>query len=1466
MASIKSLARLVLLPDEKGIPLFACSCRRTCLEPLSSSPSPLLFASYSSILSHEVSFPSRPPRSRRSNPSSLSTLSSSCSSPSPSATSLASSDSLSSATVPFISFHLRSRYVSVPLSSLLKYELSGHLQSSFSSSRCIVSTSSTSLPHAPALRSRQSRASNVYGQHASGEGQQKKEMKKKKFILIELLKRPEKVNKDGQILSKMIEGVKEKREGHAAAQLMNALASSSSTCRFFSPSMFIHALSFLQQKKWLPCLSPDIIQKRNQRILLSLQTQSSTLLSPKHMPISRAAKDDSLSHPSSSLGDIQRVLIEHLNALSHTDFCLTFRLLTSSSFSPSPIEWRYLLTQLKIRIPHLDVSSLSQIALSLVQTLPSSASCKESSIGLQKRERNEQVRSEDSLKHIHHSIACSQGQRLGAEQGEGYDMRGDVAPMLFSAKSFNKNERQSIEETSGEKKMKISYSLCDGRLEREIVERILKELLPSKEVSLGRVSSSMNMDRNQSQGRSLQKGSDEDEEDLEWKKGSASASSSTVTICSTEGASVCTAPPVSLIIAACGRLVDLSIAERIELKEILKQVVAHARDHDDPEGKNGRIGKKSRTTEEETFPRKTRSRDEGDDPSRRRRGKSKATADAEEREKVGEIDEGRSDMDKARQETTTAIPKGENGESKIENASCASLDMTSASKDIDRVLGELLHVPTAMSALQSSDVFLFLDCLDGVYRHLTRFTDAQLAAFSRRVALVLFEKKTTQVDNPHNDTNELTETIDGFQLLTLFFLDRLPSMPLRKQSVFRSLLISLLRNHPSALQPSLPILSSSFLIHMHPLLIKQTDNLWSGVDPLSPRYSSFLKYSLSNTEFSSLILDISRIFHLAFSTSYTCQELIFSSSKKRTTLDSSSSPSSSCHSLSLSLQSLVTGKNFDSKLHAAWRVFSRSIHRAVQSKLHDFDTLDLARLAEAAVLLRRIGGGCSRRGGRGQSRRSPGDFYLLMRGGIGRRGIDGDEDEDREIEMKIDEEEREMLDVLAHVFRAMDQRSWSLNLEHAEHLMTVLSLLSSPYEDKRKKGTDKDVYSTRPLSPPPPRRASPQLISLLARLVHLSVTKNETLAFSSHHADGKRVGGSQEEDRRIGEASEVYIHRNPEREVLSSSSHFPHGESYPRRPPSFTEFLFHQDKHEARRKRREQEGFAQEREDEEERSMQCEDEEEGGLLNSISIKQLRVAMSIFSPRLLTTLRTAGLPDDAASLLLFSLESIVWCIQEVSDIGSMPTLSIDSLSESTVLRDSQGQPCDTSTALSSCISEKLRRAPRLIPDASKSVDAGGRGGEEQEDQDEDLRRIRNRRGEDDTEKDEEEERRRKGREQVLLTLLGISKQTLAGAFGACGLLLDEMSPKDRRRTRVVGLTSRLSRYLPSDVALHTERQLLNEDLLRALPADVDALRSQCVEVISMRAVKRQKILMERDMKRKEKKRQKQEEEKKALSSQ
>lgn len=199
------------------------------------------------------------------------------------------------------------------------------------------------------------------------------------------------------------------------------------------------------------------------------------------------------------------------------------------------------------------------------------------------------------------------------------------------------------------------------------------------------------------------------------------------------------------------------------------------------------------------------------------------------------------------------------------------------------------------------------------------------------------------------------------------------------------------------------------------------DNLWSGVDALSPRYASFSKYSLSEKEFCSWILDASRIFHLSLSNSQSTPGhetmTFFSGSKRRRGL--SSSPCSS-PSLSSSLQSCVAGKNVDSKLHAAWRVFSRSVCRAVQVKLHELDTLDLAKLAEAAVLLRRIGGG--REGSSGR-KRSADVFFLLMRAGRrgGGGGLEEDAERDRETEIKIDEEEREMLDLLGQIFRAMDQ-------------------------------------------------------------------------------------------------------------------------------------------------------------------------------------------------------------------------------------------------------------------------------------------------------------------------------------------------------------------------------------------------------------------------------------------------------------
>lgn len=182
-------------------------------------------------------------------------------------------------------------------------------------------------------------------------------------------------------------------------------------------------------------------------------------------------------------------------------------------------------------------------------------------------------------------------------------------------------------------------------------------------------------------------------------------------------------------------------------------------------------------------------------------------------------------------------------------------------------------------------------------------------------------------------------------------------------------------------------------------------------------------------------------------------------------------------------------------------------------------------------------------------------------------------------------------------------------------------------------------------------------------------------------------------------------------------------------------------------------------------------------------------------------RTARLPEDVCSLLLFSLESIVWCLQEVSDVGSMGWSSHVGCASAprafipaNIEEEQHGNSAVSSSSSSPVaqgISNQLRAASgrpdqqnAMLSDAS-SVDPRekGEGGREEDDLLEevgDAAGQRRRRREDD---DEEEKRRRKGREQVLLTLFGITKQSLAGAFGACGLLLNEMSPKDRRRSKL-----------------------------------------------------------------------------------
>lgn len=146
------------------------------------------------------------------------------------------------------------------------------------------------------------------------------------------------------------------------------------------------------------------------------------------------------------------------------------------------------------------------------------------------------------------------------------------------------------------------------------------------------------------------------------------------------------------------------------------------------------------------------------------------------------------------------------------------------------------------------------------------------------------------------------------------------------------------------------------------------------------------------------------------------------------------------------------------------------------------------------------------------------------------------------------------------------------------------------------------------------RTASPQLIGLLARLLHLAITQKESPAV--RHAESPRRGGSAREKEAIGE--DVGVHRTPGRGVPATS--------YPRRPPSFAEFLLHQedrkdgDTIQQRGVRRE---LLQGRQVEEERETHGEDEEEEdeqALLDSTSVKQLKIAMSVFLPRTLATLR------------------------------------------------------------------------------------------------------------------------------------------------------------------------------------------------------------------------------------------------------
>ncbi|PFH33204.1 hypothetical protein BESB_084030 [Besnoitia besnoiti] len=217
-------------------------------------------------------------------------------------------------------------------------------------------------------------------------------------------------------------------------------------------------------------------------------------------------------------------------------------------------------------------------------------------------------------------------------------------------------------------------------------------------------------------------------------------------------------------------------------------------------------------------------------------------------------------------------------------------------------------------------------------------------------------------------------------------------------------------------------------------------------------------------------------------------------------------------------------------------------------------------------------------------------------------------------------------------------------------------------------------------------------------------------------------------------------------------------------------------------------------------------------LTQSRVKQLRVAMQLLLPRPLEVFRTSGMPEDVLALLLFSLEATIWVLGEIEAQSTFVSLSAPSRRER-LDGTAPGSPFSAASAsFESAAAEEEG-------DAADAADAD-----------------------------------RRDREAALLTVFGVTRQTLAGALGTCGLLLEEMHNKDRRRTQVVGLTSRLARLVPADVAASVDRRLLTESLLRALPSDVDALRLQCVELLGLRAIKRQEVLFEKNRKRKEKRRQ------------
>ncbi|KFG65072.1 hypothetical protein TGRUB_258000B, partial [Toxoplasma gondii RUB] len=811
-----------------------------------------------------------------------------------------------------------------------------------------------------------------------------------------------------------------------------------------------------------------------------------------------------------------------------------------------------------------------------------------------------------------------------------------------------------------------------------------------------------------------------------------------------------TSERVTACVASCGRLLPLSVEQRMDLKGLLKALVRDARDRR-PAKRNGedaeqavaslrserrRIASETHTSLESSLERKQgaceqRKRESEAPDVEVERGQINAwihmtelpSKSGPDGKYISSATSSPSSFSSPTSTSSSSAPSTSAGDAAFSAASesfasplappvspsvplsSEASEGSSADPEVAQrvreaqLAGELLHLPLAMAALGSADALLFFDCVEGVYKFLPRYSDAQLATFCRRAALVQFEKK------------DETQPVDGFHLFTLFLLDRMPTMSPPRQEKLAAVLAAFVGNCPPHLAASLSLLASSFLIHMHPNVVRGTGNLWSGVDPLNAPSRRF-SLAISNATFATLMSHLSRISSLFLSPA--------------ASLSSSSSSSS------------VETK----KLLAALRVYRRSLERASQERsvLASLHACDLINLLEATLRLK----------------------HLAIRApdGKAKPGVDDDAGEASE----------QMARVFTDLLSALHKKASSLTVGDAEALLGVLNLLG-----QRSVSPKKSKTVSRPVS------VSPATAGLLARLLHIAITRPEKRdrPSSVHVSSGSPVNALVHSDALQGPQIFPELQANvarPQERLWTDTVPTRGQESLLSvRPLSFTQFLS-----ETSRGTSELAGLGEDH-----------------------IKQLRAALQILLPRPLEVFKSSGLPDDVLALLLFSVEATSWLLSEVGALRTSFSRSAAALSRFA--------------------------SPRL---SGVSLDEG----EEAE------------------EKEEGESEEANGREAAALMLFGITRQTLAGAFGVCGMMLEEMQAKDRRRTQVVGLTSRLARLLPADIAASTDRRYVTEALLRTLPADVESLRLACVALLGLRAVRRQETLLEKTKRRKEKRRQ------------